>query len=205
MLSGASWTILHKVLRVQSYPKCIKRTLNRIFFHVQCCLAPLGNNIAQRFYLCNVLPSVLRQQWTGFFSCAMLSGASWITLHKVFTSQCNVVPRELRQHWKGFFLMQCCLRASRTTLHKVFTCAVLFQEYLWQHWTGCFLTECFLCNVVWSLLDNIAQGFITVPCCPKSIKTTLNKIFSCAMLSEASSTTLHKSHKAFTCAVLVHS
>ena len=34
-------------------------------------------------------------------------------------------------------------------------------------------------------------GFLAVQCCPKSIKTTLNRIFSRAMLSGASWTTLH--------------
>ena len=93
----------------------------------------------------------------------------------------------------------------------------------------------FLCSVVWSLLDNIAQGFylynfvprvlrqywtgffpvccclepqgqhctkvlkLLVQCCPKRIKTTLNRIFSWAMLFGVSRTTLHR---VFTCAML---
>ena len=61
----------------------------------------------------------------------------------------------------------------------------------------------FLCNVVWSLLGNIAQGFYlcNLQCCPKSINTSLNRIFSCSLSSWASNTILHK---IFTCVVLVH-
>ena len=42
-------------------------------------------------------------------------------------------------------------------------------------------------------------GLLAVQCCPKSIRTTLNKFSSCEMLSGASWTTLHKG---FTCAIL---
>ena len=111
--------------------------------------------------------------------------------------QCCLEP--LGQHCTKFLPVQCCPKSIRTTLNRIF----------------------FLCNVVWSLLDNIAQslylrnvvprvlrqhwtgffpmqccpktGFSLVQCCPKSIKTTLNKIFSSAMLCGASWTILHKS------------
>ena len=46
--------------------------------------------------------------------------------------------------------------ASWTTLHKDFTCAMLSQEYL-----NNIEQEFFLFKVVWSLLDNIAQGHST--------------------------------------------
>ena len=49
----------------------------------------------------------------------------------------------------------------------------------------------------WCYSDNI--GFLPVQCCPISIKTTLNRIFSCVMFSGGSRTTLHK---IFTCAIL---
>ena len=125
--------------------------------------------------------------------------------HYIRFQLCKVVPRLLRQSYTGFFLMQCCLIA---------------QDF-------------FLCNVVWGLLDNIAQGFYlcnvvprvlrqhcigfiymqsclepfgqhcigfsAVQCCSTSIKTNLNRIFSYAMLSEASWTTWYK---VLTCAML---
>ena len=47
-------------------------------------------------------------------------------------------------------------------------------------------------NVAWSHLDNVAQGIFPIQCSPKSIKTTLNWAFSCAMLPRASWTTLLK-------------
>ena len=81
----------------------------------------------------------------------------------------------------------------------------------------------FLCNVAWSLWDNIAQDqdcisrniflmqscleplgqhcirFLPVQCCSKSIKTTLHWICSYTKLSGASWTTLHR---IFSCAML---
>ena len=63
-----------------------------------------------------------------------------------------------------------------------------------QHWTWVFLMQCCL-----EPLGQHCIGFWPVHCCPKSIKTTLNRIFSYALLSGASRTTLHR---VFTCAML---
>ena len=41
-----------------------------------------GYNIAHLYY---IVPKVLRQHSSGFFSCAMLSGDSWTLLHEDFT------------------------------------------------------------------------------------------------------------------------
>ena len=46
------------------------------------------------------------------------------------------------------------------------------------------IEDFFQCIVVLSLRDNIAQGFNLCKVVPKSIKTSLQKIFSCAMLSK---------------------
>ena len=101
-----------------------------------------------------------------------------------------------RRHCTGFFPVQCCLE----------------PRVLRQHWR-----RFFSCNVVWSLLDNIAQGFFSyfVQCCLKK-KGNIEKDFSCAMLSAASRTTLHRVfpveycpksikttlHRIFACAIL---
>ena len=104
-------------------------------------------------------PSSIKTTLNSSFSSAMLSRATWTTLYKDFVYLCNVVPRVLRQNWTRIFPVQRCL------------------EPLGQHWTR----------------------ILPVQCCPKSIKTTLNYKFSCAMMSGASWTTLHKD---FTCAIL---
>ena len=122
----------------------------------------------------------------------------------------------------NFFPVQCCFKplgqhCIGSRLHKPLTLNGKF----------------FVCKVVWSLSDNIAQGFYlcnvvarvlrqhctgffliqsylerlgkdcigfsAVQCCPKSIKTTLHKIFSDAKLSGAFLTALNK---VFTCAML---
>ena len=82
-----------RFLHAQCCPKTIKTTLNRIYSWVMF-FWRLLSNIAQGFYLCNVVPRVLRQHWTGFFS-VQHSIAPGFYL-------CNVVPVVLRQHWTVF-------------------------------------------------------------------------------------------------------
>ena len=52
---------------------------------------------------------------------------------------------------------------SWATLHRVLACAMLSQEYY-----NIIEQDIFMCNIVWSLLGNIAQGFFSyfVQCCP---------------------------------------
>ena len=124
------------------------------FFHVQCCLEPLREHCTRNvencarllsvqicpkkitgFYLCNVVPRVLRQHWTGFF-----------LVHFSLEPQ--------GQHCLGYLLVQCCPKNIKTTLNRIFSCAML---------SGASRTTLnrifFLCNAVWNLLGNIAQGF----------------------------------------------
>ena len=58
-----------------------------------------------------------------------------------------------------------------------------------RHCTGFFPVQCCLAS-----LGQHCTKFLPVQCCPKSIKTTLNRIFSCALLSSASWTTFHKEY-----------
>ena len=85
-------------------------------------------NIAQGFYLCKVILSVLRQHWTVFFP-----------VH------CCLEPQG--QHCIEYLPMQCYPRSIKTTLNRIFLvrCGL---EPLRQHCTR----------------------FLPVPCSPKSIK-----------------------------------
>ena len=61
----------------------------------------LLDNIAQGFYLCNVVPRVLRQHCTGFvFLCMVV----WSLKDKIayIIYLCKVVQGVLRQHWTWF-------------------------------------------------------------------------------------------------------
>ena len=112
MLSGVSWTIFHRFLTCAMLSQSIKTTLNRIF-SCQCCLQPL-EQLCIGFWYLQCFPRVLRQHWTGFFFCAMLSGASGTTLHRVFPVQ--RCPRSIkRQHFT----------ASQTTLQGILICVML--------------------------------------------------------------------------------
>ena len=59
ILSGAFLTTFHKVFTCAMLSKSIRTTLNRIFFSNA--VWSLLGNAAQGFYLCNVVPRVLRQ------------------------------------------------------------------------------------------------------------------------------------------------
>ena len=142
-------------------------TLSKLskFFPVQCCLKPLGQHCIELF-LCNVVPGVLRQHFTGFFFYPMLSGASQTTLNRVLI--CAVVSRVLRQHWIGFWLVQGCSKNIKAKLHKTFSYAMLSGV----SWTT--LYRDFTCAIFF----------------PRVLKIKVNRIFSYAMLSKASRTTL---------------
>ena len=82
---------IHKIVWNILPMQCVRTTTKRIFFLCNVVWGFLAN-ISQDFYQWNVVPKVLRQQWTGFFSCAILSGASWTTLHKAFS--CVMLSQE---------------------------------------------------------------------------------------------------------------
>ena len=111
---------------MQCCPKSIKTTLNKIFSSAMLCGAS-WTILHKSFYLCNVVPRVLRQHWTG-----------------IFPLQCCLEP--LGQHSTKFLPVKCCPKSVKTTLkvifscptfseasltklHKVFTCAMLSQEF----------------------------------------------------------------------------
>ena len=118
------------------------------------------------------------------FACGRLSGASWVTINRVFLS--NVDPGVLRQYCTEFFPMQCCLKFQRqqcigfwpvqyslknikTTLKRIFSCALLSRaSRTTLHWV------------------------FPVQYCSRSIETTLHKIFYCAKMSGAPPTALYK-------------
>ena len=154
----------------------------------------------------------------------MLFGASWGQHYKGFY-QCNAVPRVLRQHWPGYFFLyivvfrlkdiigwifipvSCCSRSIKTTLNRIYFCALLFWSL-----SRTTLHRVFTCAMLSQEYYNTDQDFsvtslttlhkvLPVLCCPRSIKTPLIKIFSCAMLPGACWTTLYT---AFTCSILAH-
>ena len=91
---------------------------------------------------------LFRPHCTGFFFCAILSGASWAILCRIFS---------------------CAMLSGASRITWVFTCAMLSQEY----WKGFFLVQCCL-----EPQRQRCIGFLTVQCCRKSIKATLNRFFS---------------------------
>ena len=64
-------------------PRVLRQQWTR-FFPVQCCLEPLGQHCT-KFLLVQCCPKRINTILNTIFSCAMLSGASWATLHKDFT------------------------------------------------------------------------------------------------------------------------
>ena len=132
------------------------------FLAQQCC--PMNtkttfNNNMKSF--CEMLPGVRqhRQDCMEHFTYAMLFQNIKTTSKRIFS----------------------CARLSEAswgTLHKIFTCAMFSQEY-WETIEQVFSYE--------YCLDPLRQHFtkfLFFHYCPKSIKTTSNKIFTCAMLPQ---------------------
>ena len=112
----------------------------------------------------------------------------------------------------GFFPVQCCLESLEqccTEFVPVQCCQDFFMWNVFWRLLDNIAQGFYLCNVVpkvlrqhWAgflpvqfCLEPIGQHctrFLPVQCCPNSIKTKLNRIFSCVMLSGASWITLHK-------------
>ena len=108
------------------------------------------------------------------------------------------------QCWPRIFLVEC--QENFCNVCAVFTATGYYQkltrpkqklpysDLFRRHWLG-FFSRAVSSGAFWATL----QRFLSVRYCPKSIKTTLNRSFPCAMFSGASWTTLHK---VFTCAML---
>ena len=194
-------------------------------FPVQYCLESLGQ-YCTRFLPMQCCPNSTETTLKRIFSCALLSGASRASLHRIFYL-CHIVPRVLRQHWTWFFPVKCCLESLgqhyakflpvqccpkriKTTLKRIFSSAMLSEA-----WTTtlhrAFSMQCcpksinttlnmtFSCAMLSKSLGQHYTRFFHVQCYPSSIKITLHRIIFRAMLSQASWATLHK---VFTCAML---
>ena len=165
---------------VQCYLKSIKTTLNRIFL-MQSCLELLGQ------YCIGLLPvqccpKSIKTTLDKIFSYSKLPGASRTILHSF--DLCNVDPRVLRKYCTGFFYMQSRLQPLGQNCIE-FSAVQCYPE--WQHWTKFFLMQCYLESFWQHCIE-----FWPVQCCPKSIKATLHRIFSYAMLSGAFWATLYR-------------
>ena len=71
-------------------------------------------------------PKSIKTTLIRIFSCAMLSGAFWATLHKAFPVK--FWPKIIRTTLNEIFPCVILSRVFWTTLHKAFTCRMLFQE-----------------------------------------------------------------------------
>ena len=118
--------------------------------------------------------------WSGVMNCLKNNKITIIlmiivTLFRTILSFC----------WPGNVLVQC--RENLCNDGAAFTATRYYQKINWvkikiaEKW--CYSDKIalsfFLCNVLWSLLDNMAQGFLSyfVQCFPKKIKTALKMIF----------------------------
>ena len=136
-----------------------------------CC----SENNTVSFFLQNFLSSLLALHRD--FSSAMLSQQEYWDNIEQFFLLCNVAWSLLDNIAQGFYLCNVVPRVLR------------------QHWAGIFPVQCCL-----EPLGKHCARILPLQCCPsKSIDTALNSSSSCAMLSVASWTTLHKN---FTCSML---
>ena len=144
----------------------ILTTMHSVFFLCSVAWSLLG--ITLGFYQCNVVPVYYDNIEHNF----IMWNVGWSLMDNiprdVYLQLCKVVPRELRQQGKGFFLVQCCLEPQGQHCIGFFLCNVV-QGVLRQHCMGLFPVQCCM-----EPLGQHCTKFLSVPCCTRSIKTTLN-------------------------------
>ena len=139
-----------------------------VIFPVQCCLEPLEQH-STRILLVQCYPISIKTTLNSIFSCAMLSQASWTTLHKDFT--CAICTKGIETTLNSIFSVQCCLGPLGQNFTKILLCNVV-PRVLRQHWRLFFPVQFCL-----EPLRQHSTRISPVQCCPKSIKTSLNRIF----------------------------
>ena len=107
-----------RILPVQCCPESIKTRLNSIFS-----VSSLLDHISQGFYLCNVVPRVLRQHWTVLCPVQYCLEPIGQYCTRILSLLCY--PKSMETTLNSSFSSQ----ISWTTLHKGFTCAKLCQWY----------------------------------------------------------------------------
>ena len=168
-------------LPAQYCPKSIKTTLNRSFSYAM--LSGASRATLHRVLAMQCCPKIIKTTLHRIFSDAMLSGAFRTTLHWS-------IKTTLDRDFSHAMLSG----ASWAILHRVFSCLDIVPTVLRQHCTRLFLMHCCL-----ELFGQHCIEFWPVQCCPKSIKAKLYRTFFYAILSGASRSTLRR---IFICAML---
>ena len=99
-----------------------------------------------------------------------------VIIKKLTGSKWKSPKSDVIQTTLGFFLCNVVWSLLGNIAQSFCLCNVVLRVF-WHYWTGFFHVKCFL-----EALGQHCTRFLPVQCCPKSIKTTLNRIFSCAML-----------------------
>ena len=86
---------------------------------MQCCLEPLGQHCTRILFV-QFCPKCMKATLKSIFSCAMLSRASWTTLHKDFTYAVQCCAKCIKTSLNKFFPVQCCPKSIKTTLTRIF-------------------------------------------------------------------------------------
>ena len=111
----------------------------------------------------------------------------------MFKNVCSVQSCLFVQCWAGIILVQC--RENLCNVGTTFEATSYYQKINQSEIKiaekGCCSEKIHLPFSCTMSLRQHCTRILPVQCSPKSITTTLNKIFSCAMLSEASWTTLN--------------
>ena len=87
----------------------------------------LLGNIKQGFYLCNVVPRVLRQHWTSFFQCNVVWSCMDNMAQGFFSYFVQCCPKRIKTTLKKVFLVQCCLQ-NQGQHYIGFSCGILSQK-----------------------------------------------------------------------------
>ena len=129
------------------------------FFLMQCSLELFGQHCIG-FLPVQCYTRSIKTTLDRMFSHAMLSGASWAILHRVFSCP-DVVPTVLRQHCARLFLIHCCLE--------------LFGQHCIEFWP----VQCCPKSIKAKLYRTFFYAMLS-----GASRSTLHRIFTCPMLSQ---------------------
>ena len=132
----------------------------------------------------NVVWSYLENSAEGIFLIQCCPKSIKTTLNRIFLVQCCL--ERLGQHCLRLLPVQYCPKRIKTILKRIFLSAMLYGPSRTTLYRVFKTTLYFSVKCCPEPVGQHCTRFLPVPCCPKSIKTTLNRVFSCELLSGVS-------------------
>ena len=141
-------------------------------------------NIVQGFYLCSVVPRVLRQHWTVYFAVQYCLKRLGQHCARILPVQCCPKGIKVTMNntfswpllsgacWTRILPVQCCPKSIKTSMNRISPVQVCLKSIETT------LNRNFPLKCCPEPLGQYCTRILPVQCCPKGIKITMNNTFS---------------------------